>query len=145
MATNRVDFGFTQREGYEYIRNLIENSGNATLAIGDKEIDTDTFIQWLDHKVELLDSKKSGERKPTAKQIANEGYKENILAFMEPGRMYLAAEIAKGCPETVDNGVTVGTVTALLTQLFKAERINRVMEKGKNYYSLPTEGEDEGE
>ena len=143
MATNRVDFGFTQREGYEYIRKMIEDSGNATLAIGGKEIDTDTFIQWLDHKVSLLDNKKSGERKPTAKQIANEGYKENILAFMEPGRMYLAAEIAKECPETVENGVSVGTVSALLTQLFKAERIVRTTEKGKNYYSLPAEGEGE--
>ena len=143
MATNRVDFGFTQREGYEYIRKLIEDSGNATLTVGDKEIDTDTFIQWLDHKVELLDSKKSGERKPTAKQIANEGYKENILAFMEPNHMYSAAEIAKGCPETVEDGVTVGTVVALLTQLYKAERINRITEKGKNYYTLPAEGEGE--
>ena len=138
---NRVDFGFTQREGYEFLREMVTDSGLETIAIGDKEIPVETFIQWLDHKTELLDSKKSsGEKKPTAKQVANEGYKDAIVDWMEPGRLYLAAEIAENCPLAVDGEeVSKGTVTALLTQLWKAERIVRTTEKGKNYYSLPAE------
>lgn len=137
---NRVDFGFTQREGYEFLREMVTDSGLEVIAIGDKEIPVETFIQWLDHKTELLDNKKSsGEKKPTAKQVANEGYKDAIVNWMEPGQLYLAAEVAETCPVAVDNELTKGSVTALLTQLFKAERIVRTTEKGKNYYSLPTE------
>ena len=138
---NRVDFGFTQREGYEFLREMVTDSGLETIAIGEKEIPVETFIQWLDHKTELLDNKKSsGEKKPTAKQLANEGYKDAIVDWMEPGRLYLAAEIAENCPLAVDGEeVSKGTVTALLTQLWKAERIVRTTEKGKNYYSLPAE------
>ena len=138
---NRVDFGFTQREGYEFLREMVTDSGLETIAIGEKEIPVETFIQWLDHKTELLDNKKSSsEKKPTAKQLANEGYKDAIVDWMEPGRLYLAAEIAENCPLAVDDEeVSKGTVTALLTQLWKAERIVRTTEKGKNYYSLPAE------
>jgi hypothetical protein len=91
---------------------------------------------YLEHELELLDKKNTAERKPTAKQVANEGYKQNILNWMEPDRLYLAAEIAKGVPEIVADGVTAGTVTALLTQLYKAGSLTRTEDKRKNYYAL---------
>ena len=94
------------------------------------------LVEFIEHEIELLDKKNTAERKPTAKQVANEGYKQNILNWMEPDHLYLAAEIAKGCPAIVENGVTAGTVTALLTQLYKAGTIVRTEDKRKNYYSL---------
>ena len=94
------------------------------------------LVEFIEHEIELRDKKNTAERKPTAKQVANEGYKEAIVGWMEPDRLYLAAEIAKGCPAIVENGVTAGTVTALLTQLYKAGKIVRTEDKRKNYYSL---------
>ena len=38
---------------------------------------------FIEHEIELLDKKKSGERKPTATQIANEGLKDVILEVLE--------------------------------------------------------------
>lgn len=117
---------------------MVTDSGLEVISIGEKEIPVETFIQWLDHKTELLDNKKSsGEKKPTAKQVANEGYKDAIVEWMESDRMYLASEIAETCPVAIDNELSKGSITALLTQLYKAERIVRTTEKGKNYYSLP--------
>jgi hypothetical protein len=98
--------------------------------------ENDDLVEFIKHEIELLDKKNTAERKPTAKQVANEGYKEAIVGWMEPDRLYLAAEIAKGCPAIVENGVTAGTVTALLTQLYKAGKIVRTEDKRKNYYSL---------
>lgn len=94
------------------------------------------LVEFIEHEIELLDKKNTAERKPTAKQVANEGYKQNILNWMEPDRLYLAAEIAKGVPEIVADGVTAGTVTALLTQLYKAGSLTRSEDKRKNYYAL---------
>ena len=99
-------------------------------------LDADDLMAFIEHEIELLDKKNTAERKPTAKQVANEGYKEAILGWMEPDHLYLAAEIVKGCPAIVENGVTAGTVTALLTQLYKAGKIVRTEDKRKNYYSL---------
>ena len=98
--------------------------------------DADELMGFIEHEIELLDKKNTAERKPTAKQVANEGYKQNILNWMEPDRLYLAAEIAKGVPEIVADGVTAGTVTALLTQLYKAGSLTRTEDKRKNYYAL---------
>jgi len=98
--------------------------------------ENEDLVEFINHEIELLDKKNTAERKPTAKQVANEGYKEAIVGWMEPDRLYLAAEIAKGCPAIVENGVTAGTVTALLTQLYKAGKIVRTEDKRKNYYSL---------
>ena len=94
------------------------------------------LVEFIEHEIELLDKKNTAERKPTAKQVANEGYKQNILDWMEPDRLYLAAEIVKGVPEIVADGVTAGTVTALLTQLYKAGSLTRTEDKRKNYYAL---------
>ena len=98
--------------------------------------DADDLMAFIEHEIELLDKKNTAERKPTAKQVANEGYKQNILDWMEPDCLYLAAEIVKGVPEIVADGVTAGTVTALLTQLYKAGSLTRTEDKRKNYYAL---------
>ena len=98
--------------------------------------DADDLMAFIEHEIELLDKKNTAERKPTAKQVANEGYKEAIVGWMEPDRLYLAAEIVKGVPEIVADGVTAGTVTALLTQLYKAGSLTRTEDKRKNYYAL---------
>ena len=99
-------------------------------------VENEDLVEFINHEIELLDKKNTAERKPTAKQVANEGYKAAILGWMEPNHLYLAAEIVKGCPTIVENGVTAGTVTALLTQLYKAGKIVRTEDKRKNYYSL---------
>jgi hypothetical protein len=108
---------------------------NELLALDAVKANTE-LVEFIEHEIELLDKKNTAERKPTAKQVANEGYKQNILDWMEPDHLYLAAEIVKGVPEIVADGVTAGTVTALLTQLYKAGSLTRTEDKRKNYYAL---------
>lgn len=79
-------------------------------------------------------SAKSGERKPTKTQIANEGFKSIIVDNMEHGRLYTITEIAKEMPfgEELSNQ----RVSALVRQLKDAGIVVRTEEKRKAYFSL---------
>ena len=79
-------------------------------------------------------SAKSGERKPTKTQIANESFKSIIVDNMESGRLYTITEIAKEMPfgEELSNQ----RVSALVRQLKDAGIVVRTEEKRKAYFSL---------
>ena len=79
-------------------------------------------------------SAKSGERKPTKTQVANEGFKEIILTNMEPNRLYTITELVKEMPfgEELSNQ----RVSALVRQLKDAGLVKRTEEKRKAYFSL---------
>lgn len=79
-------------------------------------------------------SAKSGERKPTKTQVANEGFKAIIVDNMEHGRLYTITEIAKEMPfgEELSNQ----RVSALVRQLKDAGIVVRTEEKRKAYFSL---------
>ena len=80
--------------------------------------------------------KNSTERKPTAKQIENEGFKSDILAYMEPNVLYAAGDILKNVPSIVDADMSINRVSALMTQLKEAGAVTVTVEKRKNFYAL---------
>lgn len=86
------------------------------------------------HELELLDRKNSAERKPTAKQVANEGIKTAIAEWMEQGVSYDAATITKTCPAC--EGLTTNKVSALLSQMGKSGVLTVTEDKRKNVYTL---------
>ena len=94
------------------------------------------MVDFFEKRLEQNAKKSTAERKPTAKQIENSLFKDDIVAFMEKGVVYASADIVKNVPSIVAAGVTSARVTAMLTQLFKDGRINRTEERGKHYYSL---------
>ena len=75
-----------------------------------------------------------GERKPTKTQIANEGFKEVILANMESGRLYTITEITKEMPFGTE--LSTQRVSALVRQLKESGKVVRTEEKRKAYFSL---------
>ncbi len=89
---------------------------------------------YLEHELELLDRKNSAERKPTAKQVANEGIKTAIAGWMENGVSYDAATITKTCPAC--ESLSVNKVSALLTQLGKDGVLTVSEDKRKKIYAL---------
>lgn len=94
----------------------------------------------VDEKIDALKNslvKKSahkGERKPTKTQIANEGFKEVILANMESGRLYTITEITKEMP--FGEELSTQRVSALVRQLKESGKVVRTEEKRKAYFSL---------
>ena len=89
-----------------------------------------------------LAKKNGAERKPTAIQVANEGYKAAIVAFMTPATMYTVTDVIKGC-EAVE-GFSNQKVSALMRQLEQEGVLEKVVDKRKSYFQL-VEVEDEEE
>ena len=94
------------------------------------------LVEFIEHEIALLDKKNSAERKPTPKQIENEGFKNDILVWMESGVDYTAADILKGVPSIIASGMSVNRVSAMLTQLVNDGAIVRETDKRKNIYRL---------
>lgn len=89
------------------------------------------MVATLDKK-----SSKTGERKPTKTQIANEQYKETILANMEVGRAYTVGELTKEIPFGEGIEMSGQKVSALVKQLKDAGKVIRTEDKRKAYFTL---------
>ena len=89
-------------------------------------------IAFIDHELELLAKKNSGEKKPTATQVANDGIKADILTAMEANRIYTISEMQKQigvCAELSNQ-----RVSALVRQLVNDGKVERIEEKRKAYF-----------
>lgn len=109
----------TKREMYEVIANAM--SDNAEV------------VEFCNHEIELLDRKKERKSsKPTAKQIENEKVKQDILDILAHTEAPVTAteiwnELGK---------YTVQKVSALLSQLVKAEKVVKVYSKKVALFSI---------
>lgn len=90
---------------------------------------------FIEHEIELLDKKKSGERKPTATQIANIGLKEIILEVLETAEKAMTiTEINKAHAELVE--LSGQKISSLVSQLMKEGKVERIEEKRKAYFKF---------
>ena len=115
----------TKKEMFAMVREIVmtSDSANAEMLIG-----------FIDHEVELLTKKNTGEKKPTANQIANEAIKAEILAEMDFGKLYTCSDIVKNVG--VCEGFTIQKVAPLMNQLADAGKVVKTTEKRKTYFSL---------
>ena len=120
MANEKV----TIRSQFEEVRAELEKLGRTDL------------VEFIDGRIAQTVKKNATVRKPTAKQVENEGFKADILAFMENGVLYAAGDILKGVPSIVAAGMSINRVSALMTQLKDAGAVTVTVEKRKNFYSL---------
>lgn len=79
-----------------------------------------------------VEKKSSAERKPTATQVANDGYKVAILSAMEDDRLYTITELIKEVPEISD--LSNQRVSAIVRQMKDAGEVVRVEDKRKAYF-----------
>lgn len=120
MATSKI----TVRSQFEAVKAVLLETGHADLA------------DFIDGRIAQTIKKNSTERKPTAKQVENEGYKSDILAWMDTDTVYAAGDVLKGVPSIVASGMSVNRVSALLTQLVESGALVKTVDKRKNFYSL---------
>ena len=105
---------------------------NSLLSLSEVQADAG-LVAFIEHEIELLDKKNSGEKKLTAQQTANEGIKAAIVAGMTPNRLYTVTEIQKEIPECAE--LSNQRISALLRQMIGKE-IVRTEDKRKAYFSL---------
>lgn len=95
-------------------------------------------LSFIAHELELLANKNktSGEKKPTALQIANLGYQDQIRAFLADHPDKTVTEIAKGIPEFASNAFTTSKVNGLLKPMLASGEVVRTEVKGKALFKL---------
>lgn len=81
-----------------------------------------------------LVKRNTADRKPTKTQVANEGIKADILAFLADGEKHTVTEIMSGVASLAD--ASNQKAATLVTALVKAELVKREKIKRKAYFSL---------
>ena len=114
----------TKREKFEMVL--------AVPAIAENEV----LREFIQHEMDLLVKKNSGEKKPTATQVVNEGIKSAILEFVNKNpKLFTITDFIKQVPECAD--MSNQRVNALVRQLLKAELVDRIEIKGRAYFHKP--------
>ena len=104
---------------------------------------TEEQKQFINHEIELLTKKNSGDKKPTATQIANEALKVAIAEGMEANRLYTVTEVIKEVPACA--GLNNQKVSPLMNQMVLSGLLTKTEEKRRSYFQLvvPTEDTEE--
>ena len=114
----------TKREKFEMLKEIADVKANPILT------------EFIEHELELLAKKNSTDKKPTAVQKATDDLKEQILEDManEPNKLFTISEMLKSFECCKD--LSLPKVTALVTQLVKNGKVERVEEKRKAYFKI---------
>jgi len=113
---------YTKKEVLELAKTMLVNDADA--------------IEKLDSMIAQL-SKPAGERKPTATQIENGGFKKAIIGYLTANSSdtgYTISELVKKVPEL--NGLESQRVSALVRQLKEDGVVVREEIKRKAYFKL---------
>jgi uncharacterized protein YdaU (DUF1376 family) len=124
MSTVKV----TKKMRFEEMKAIFEAQGDTVHA------------KFCQHEIELLNKKNSKTSgKLTKTQKENEAIKAEILEGLE-GKMTIT-EMTKNIPAI--EGMTNQKVSALVRQLVKEEKVVRTEEKGRAFFEIAPEGEEE--
>ena len=112
----------TKKMNYEAIKKLLANANRPDL------------LDFCDHEIELLDSRNSAERKPTATQKANAKYKTAIVAYLANiGVPKTITDLIKEVDDFAD--FSNQKVSALCNALAKDGKIQRAVVGRKTYFA----------
>jgi predicted transcriptional regulator len=101
-----------------------------------RQVGRDDLAEFCEDRIEKLSRKSSGSSKPTKTQIENEGIMDTIVeVLVELDTPTTATAIA------TDPRVNISgqKVSALLKKLVAEGRVIRTEEKGRPYFSVPSE------
>lgn len=124
MAQNKM----TKREWYAVLVGIVEGSDYA---------DKDGALDFINHEVELL-AKKSGKTGKTKTQKENEALVEQVLAELANMDKPMTVSELQGASEFFAQ-FSNQKLSALLKKLKDAERIDKVVEGKKSYFSAKVE------
>ena len=123
MSTSTVK-KLTKRDRFEALLKMSEVQANPDM------------VTFIEHEIELLAKKNAGDKKPTANQIANDGYKDIIFAELSanPDKLYTVTDLIKNVDGLGD--LTNQRVSALLRQMIEANGVEKIVDKRKSYFRL---------
>ena len=123
MSTSTVK-KLTKRDRFEALLKMSEVQADPAM------------VDFINHEIDLLVRKNASDKKPTANQIANDGYKDIIFAEMtaNPDKLYTVTDLIKGVDGLGD--LSNQRVSALLRQMIGANGVEKIADKRKSYFRL---------
>lgn len=111
----------TKREMFAEIRKVV--------------IDNAEMVAFIDKQIELLDNRKASPKRPTAKQLENEGFKADIIAsLIEVDKPVTIKELCDACPSIA--GLSNQRITHLLMALQSEGKVVRTLVKKTPFFAI---------
>ena len=123
MSTSTVK-KLTKRDRFEALLKMSEVQADPAM------------VEFINHEIELLAKKNASDKKPTANQVANDGYKDIIFAELSanPDKLYTVTDLIKNVDGLGD--LTNQRVSALLRQMIDANKAEKIVDKRKSYFCM---------
>ena len=129
----------TQREMYNTIKNIITGISTEDYEVLAPEFSREEIVEGIDARIEALNKKSTGSKKPTKTQIENEGIYANILALMADGAARTNKAITDTYNTLYNTEYSTNKIQAQVTKAVKGGALDRTVVKGVVYFTIKGE------
>lgn len=137
MTTTTSNVRLTKRDFFTAILSKVDMDATYDISKGDATVKVSgaDVAGFLNHELELLDRKNTVDKKPTATQVANEGIKADIKAFLDThkGEKFTVSALMKSVPSIAD--ASNQKVSSLVRQMVLDGQADRIEDKRKAYFT----------
>ena len=137
MTTTTSTVRLTKRDIFNAILSKVDMDATYDISKGDATVKVSgaDVAGFLNHELELLDRKNTVDKKPTATQVANEGIKADIKAFLDAhkGEKFTVSALMKSVPSIAD--ASNQKVSSLVRQMVLDGQADRIEDKRKAYFT----------
>ena len=137
MTTTTSNVRLTKRDFFNAILSKVDMDATYDISKGDATIKVSgaDVAGFLNHELELLDRKSTVDKKPTATQVANEGIKADIKAFLDAhkGEKFTVSALMKSVPSIAE--ASNQKVSSLVRQMVLDGQADRIEDKRKAYFT----------
>ena len=137
MTTTTSTVRLTKRDFFNAILSKVDMDATYDISKGDATVKVSgaDVAGFLNHELELLDRKSTVDKKPTATQVANEGIKADIKAFLDAhkGEKFTVSALMKSVPAIAD--ASNQKVSSLVRQMVLDGQADRIEDKRKAYFT----------
>ena len=125
----------TQREMYNTIKNIITGISVQDFEALSPEFSREEIAEGIDARIEALNKKSAGSKKPTKTQIENEGIYADILALMADGVTRTNKAITDTFNAIYGTDYSTNKIQAQVTKAVKGGALDRTVVKGVVYFT----------
>lgn len=137
MTTTTSTVRLTKRDFFNAALSSLDMNAEFTIPKGDGfvKISGADMADFYKHELELLDRKNTVDKKPTATQVANEGIKADIKAFLDAhkGEKFTVSALMKSVPSIAE--ASNQKVSSLVRQMVLDGQADRIEDKRKAYFT----------
>ena len=137
MTTTTSTVRLTKRDFFNAILSKVDMDATYDISKGDATVKVSgaDVAGFLNHELELLDRKNTVDKKPTATQVANEGIKADIKAFLDThkGEKFTVSALMKSVSSIAD--ASNQKVSSLVRQMVLDGQADRIEDKRKAYFT----------